>query len=248
MGGEGLARERSPELFPSILNADFFCLERFFDRLSGTPVRWLHLDVMDGHFVPNLSFGMPVIESLTRHVSLWLDVHLMVELPERYIPALHKLGVRAISVHVEACPHLHRVLAMIRSGGEGGRRVYAGVALNPHTPVEVLRDVLDEVDYVLLMAVNPGFGGQTFQSRVFRKIRRLFQMCGEEGLEPPVVQVDGGVTLDRIEALLDAGFSWFVMGSALTGAEFPERVVEAFYRRVEEWRARSLLSGEGRVH
>ncbi len=233
-----------PELFPSILNADFFCLARFFSRLSGTPLRWVHLDVMDGHFVPNLSFGLPVIESLARHISLWLDVHLMVESPERYIPALHKLGVRAISVHVEACPHLHRVLTMIRSGEVGSSRVYAGVALNPHTPVEVLRDVLDEVDYVLLMAVNPGFGGQAFQSRVFRKVRRLFQMCAEEGVSPPVVQVDGGVTLDRVESLLDAGFSWFVMGSALTRAEFPERVVEEFYRRVQEWSGRSLNSEE----
>src|SRR5208282_4512969 len=197
------------EIVPSILSADFARLAEEIARVERGGVTMLHLDVMDGHFVPNLTIGPPVVESIRQCTRLHLDVHLMIENPERYVTEFVKAGANSVSVHYEACRHLDGVLQMIREAG-----AMAGVVLNPATPVEVLEDVLGVVDYVLLMSVNPGFGGQKLIPYVLDKVRRLDLMRRAKKLALPI-EIDGGVHLDNLAEVVRAGCDWIVTGSAV---------------------------------
>jgi ribulose-phosphate 3-epimerase len=198
-------------LAPSILSADFSCLADEIRSVEKAGVRMLHVDVMDGHFVPNLTIGPPVVASLRAATSLRLDTHLMVEHPDRLLDAFVDAGADMISVHAEACPHLHRTVTSIRAAGRE-----AGVVLNPATPLHVLDDILPEVDYVLLMSVNPGWGGQKFIPHVMDKVAALRRRIDEAGLRARI-EVDGGVTSDNIAALARAGADILVAGSAVFG-------------------------------
>lgn len=179
----------------------------------------LHLDVMDGHFVPNLTIGPPVVESIRKVTKAHLDLHLMIENPERYIPAFAQAGANSISVHYEACRNLDAVLGMIRS-----ERLQAGIVLNPATPVSVLADVLEVADYVLLMSVNPGFGGQTLIPYVLDKVRRLDRLRREKKMALPI-EIDGGVHRDNLAEVVRAGCDWIVTGSAVFHSPDPEATV-----------------------
>lgn len=197
---------------PSILSADFAKLgEEVIDVQSGG-ANWLHVDVMDGHFVPNLTFGPLVMGALQPHTSLPLDVHLMIEKPELYIPAFAQAGAHLITVHAEACVHLHRVLHLIREQG-----VKAGVALNPATPASAVREVLEDLDLVLVMTVNPGFGGQAFIPGTLRKIRELKAWKDELGLSELRIEVDGGITAETAPLVVEAGADVLVAGNAVFG-------------------------------
>jgi len=207
------------EIVPSILSADFAHLAAEIARVERGGASMLHLDVMDGHFVPNLTIGPPVVESLRKITRLHFDVHLMIESPEHHIPAFARAGANSISVHQEACRHLDAVLGAIRAEG-----VMAGVVLNPATPVEVLEDVLEVVDYVLLMSVNPGFGGQKFIPYVLDKVRRLDRMRREKKLALPI-EIDGGVHLQNLGDVVRAGCDWIVTGSAVFHSPDPEATV-----------------------
>jgi ribulose-phosphate 3-epimerase len=201
------------KIAPSILSADFCALGEAIARVEAAGADLLHVDVMDGHFVPNLTIGPPVIESIRKRTRLPLDVHLMIEEPERWVETYVKAGADYVTVHVEACAHLERTLAMIR---EAGAR--SGVALNPSTPPEVLQYVLDDLDLVLVMSVNPGFGGQSFIPTAYEKIRRLRAMLADR---PVLISVDGGVKADNAGLLAQAGATVLVAGSAIFGASDP---------------------------
>jgi ribulose-phosphate 3-epimerase len=207
------------EIVPSILSADFAHLAEEIARVERGGASMLHLDVMDGHFVPNLTIGPPVVESLRKTTRMHFDVHLMIENPEHYIPAFAQAGANSISVHYEACRNLDAVLSLCRSEG-----VMAGVVLNPATPVEVLEDVLTVADYVLLMSVNPGFGGQKLIPYVLEKVRRLDRMRREKKLALPI-EIDGGVDLQNLSEVVRAGCDWIVTGSAVFHTPDPEATV-----------------------
>lgn len=204
-----------PVLAPSVLAADFANLQRDVELINQSDADWFHIDVMDGVFVPNISFGFPVMAAVHRYATKPLDVHLMITQPERYLDQFAKAGAASITVHYEACPHLHRTLTHIRELG-----CRAGVALNPHTPVGLLEDVLQELDQVLLMSVNPGFGGQTFIDHTFTKIRRLKQLLTVHQATV-LIGVDGGVGLNNAGALVQAGADVLVTGTAVFGAADP---------------------------
>jgi ribulose-phosphate 3-epimerase len=207
------------EIVPSILSADFARLADEIGRVERGGARLLHLDVMDGHFVSNLTIGPPVVESIRKATSLHLDCHLMIENPERYAETFVKAGANSVSVHYEATRHLDGCLNLIRKAG-----AMAGVVLNPATPVSVLEHTLEVADYVLLMSVNPGFGGQTLIPYVLDKVRQLDGMRREKNLPLPI-EIDGGVHKDNLADVVRAGCDWIVTGSAIFHSPDPETTV-----------------------
>ena len=207
------------EIVPSILSADFARLADDIARVERAGATILHLDVMDGHFVPNLTIGPPVVESVRRTTRLHLDVHLMIENPERFVAAFVEAGADSVSVHYEACRNLDGALGLIRKAG-----ALAGVVLNPATPVSVLEDVLEVADYVLLMSVNPGFGGQTLIPYVLDKARKLDRMRREKKLALPI-EIDGGVNRQNLADVVCSGCEWIVTGSAIFHTPDPEATV-----------------------
>lgn len=210
---------RNHLIAPSLLAADFTRLDRDVAMVEQSRADWLHLDVMDGRFVPNITFGMFIVQAIRKMSAKPLDVHLMIVEPERYIEQFRAAGADVITVHYEACPHLHRTLQQIRDTG-----AKAGVAINPHTSVELLDDVLEDLDLVCIMSVNPGFGGQKFIYRSIPKIARLRQMADERNLYP-LIEVDGGVGLQNAEKILQAGADVLVAGSSVFGADNPAEAI-----------------------
>lgn len=211
--------ETMPIIAPSLLAADFLRLADECKMLNESQADWYHLDVMDGRFVPNISFGLPVIEQMRKATTKTFDVHLMILEPERYAEAFKAAGADILSVHIEACTHLHRNVQQIRSLG-----MQAGIAVNPHTPVEALADVLGDIDLVCLMSVNPGFGGQKFITHTLKKIERLRRMIDDNKLEVKI-EIDGGVTVDNAKSLLDAGADVLVAGNTVFKSADPAKTI-----------------------
>jgi ribulose-phosphate 3-epimerase len=207
------------EILPSILSADFARLAEEIGKVERAGVRMLHVDVMDGHFVPNLTMGPPVVKSVKKITKLTLDVHLMITDPDRYAPVFIEAGADQVSVHQEACPHLDRSLRLIQA--EGAR---AGVVINPATPVAVLDEVLDVADYVLVMSVNPGFGAQRFIPNSLKKVRELDRRRRELGLQF-AIEIDGGISLENIGDVVRAGCDWIVAGSSIYDSADPATTV-----------------------
>ena len=204
---------------PSLLSADFGNLNKDIDMLNQSDAQWIHLDIMDGEFVPNISFGLPVVKAVKRRATKLLDVHLMIVQPDRFIDDFHAAGADILTVHAEACMHLHRTIQKIKSLG-----MKAGVSLNPHTPICVLEEVAPMLDLVLVMSVNPGFGGQKFIETSLDKVRRLRAMLDEKGSKA-IIEVDGGVSTDNAKLLFDAGAEALVAGNAVFSAEDPSQMI-----------------------
>ncbi len=217
------------KIAPSLLAADFTRLREEVEMVNRSEADWLHLDVMDGRFVPNLTFGMLIVEAVHRLSTKPLDVHLMIVEPERYVEAFRQAGAHVITVHYEACLHLHRIIYQIKEAGAS-----AGVALNPHTPVSVLENVLEDIDLVCLMSVNPGFGGQKFIYQTLPKVRRLREMLTVANASA-LIEVDGGIGLQNAEVLLRAGADVLVAGSSVFGASDPEATISAMKALNEIW-------------
>lgn len=208
-----------PLIAPSLLSANFANLQQDIEMINRSQADWLHLDIMDGVFVPNISFGFPVIEAIAPLARKPLDVHLMITQPEKFISRLQALGTFMMNVHYEACLHLHRTVQEIKKAG-----MKAGVTLNPHTPVSMLEDILPDVDMVLLMSVNPGFGGQEFIPQSVEKIARLKEMILRKNLST-LIEVDGGINLETARLTLDAGADILVCGNSIFSAENPEETI-----------------------
>lgn len=211
-------------LAPSLLSADFGNLDRDIEMLNRSEADWIHVDVMDGVFVPNISFGTPIMQVLQEKSKKPLDVHLMIVEPEKWIERFKEVGADILNVHYEACCHLNRTLNAIRD-----QHMKAAVTLNPHTPVEVLEDSLEDVDMVLLMSVNPGYGGQKFIERTYDKVERLAAMRQRQGLNF-LIEIDGGVNLENAPALLEKGADALVAGSSVFGAPDAEKRIQEFKR------------------
>lgn len=206
-------------LAPSLLAADFGNLQQAIEMVNASEADWFHIDIMDGVFVPNISYGMPVLSVIQKHATKPLDVHLMIVDPDRYITTFAKLGSDILTVHYEACTHLHRTLQAIKAEG-----MKAGVALNPHTPVSVLEDIIQDVDVLLLMSVNPGFGGQSFIENTYKKVRQAKTLIEQAGAST-LIEIDGGVSLKNAKALVEAGADALVAGSFVFNAANPTQTV-----------------------
>lgn len=211
----------SPIIAPSILASDFANLQREITMINESEADWIHVDVMDGMFVPNISFGIPVIEAVNRHAKKPLDVHLMIVQPDRYVENFKNAGAEIISVHVEACPHLHRNIQQIKSLG-----CKAGVAINPHTSISELENVIADVDLICLMSVNPGFGGQKFIENTYRKVSKLKEMIKTMGSKA-LIEIDGGVNQQNAKPLLEAGADVLVAGNFVFSSSDPKNVIKS---------------------
>lgn len=210
---------------PSILAADFGNLQRDVEMVNQSEADWFHIDIMDGVFVPNISYGMPVLEAIKKHATKPLDVHLMIIDPDRYISTFKKLGSEILTVHYEACTHLHRTIQAIKNEG-----MKAGVALNPHTPVSVLEDIIQNVDLVLIMSVNPGFGGQSFIENTFKKVTQVKDLILKSNSKA-IIEVDGGVTNQNAHQLIEAGATALVAGSFVFNSKNPTETIKSLKNR-----------------
>ncbi|MBL7835720.1 MAG: ribulose-phosphate 3-epimerase [Cyclobacteriaceae bacterium] len=209
---------------PSILAADFANLEREVKMLNESQADWIHVDIMDGEFVPNISFGIPVTEAIKRHAKKPLDVHLMIVHPERYVEAFQKAGAGIISVHIEACNHLHRNIQQIKALG-----CKAGVAINPHTSVSALENTIADIDLICVMSVNPGFGGQKFIENTYQKVKQLKELIRKTGSKA-LIEIDGGVNLTNAKPLKEAGADVLVAGNFVFSANDPQSVISELKR------------------
>jgi ribulose-phosphate 3-epimerase len=205
---------------PSVLSCDFANIQRDVEMINNSKADWFHVDVMDGVFVPNISFGFPVIEAIKKHATKPLDVHLMIQNPDLYVKDFKKAGADILTVHYEACTHLHRTIQAIKENG-----MLAGVALNPHTPVSVLNEIIQDLDLVLLMSVNPGFGGQKFIPNCITKVKDLKKLITLRGLNT-IIEIDGGVNLETGKQLVEAGANALVAGSFVFNSETPSHTIQ----------------------
>jgi ribulose-phosphate 3-epimerase len=209
----------NPIVAPSILAADFGNLSRDVSMINESQADWIHVDIMDGVFVPNLSMGLPVVEAVKRTAKKPLDVHLMIVQPERYVEAFHKAGAEIISVHAEACPHLHRNIQQIKTLG-----CKAGVALNPHTPISFLENVISDIDLICVMSVNPGFGGQKFIENTYRRVEQLRKLIDDHNSKA-LIEIDGGVNQANAKTLMDAGANVLVAGNFVFTSSNPKETI-----------------------
>jgi len=216
------------KIAPSILAADFANLQRDIEMVNQSEAHWFHIDIMDGVFVPNISFGMPVLEAISKHAKKTIDVHLMIVDPDRYIKTFADLGSNILTVHYEACTHLHRTLQAIKAEG-----MQAGVALNPHTSVSLLEDTINDIDLVCLMSVNPGFGGQSFIENTYKKVKQLKEIIKRNGASTKI-EIDGGVTSKNASQLVEAGADVLVAGNFVFRSENPLETIQKLNKQVNE--------------